>query len=76
MYSMRDFKLVMRRAVPAHQMRRTRAHTVLRSTMLQCFDKLRVISQTQIIVAAKRQVGLVVHDDVRSLRALQRMPLA
>ena len=70
------FELLVYLGVATHQMCRTRTHAISCSTLLQRGDELRMIGQPQVIVAAKRQIGLAVHDNMRRLRALQRAALS
>ena len=69
------FQLVMHRAVAADQMRGARSHPMLLSPLLQRADELGMIGQTQIVVAAKGQIGFPVHRDMRCLGTLQHAPL-
>ncbi len=59
---------MMRREMPAHQMRRARAHAPLRSALLQRVYQLRMVGETEVIVAAECEIGFAFDDDVRRLR--------
>ena len=72
----RNFKLVMRLSVAAHQMRRPSTCAILRGALLHRGDETRVIGQTEVIVAAERQILFAVYQDMRRLRALQHASLA
>ena len=70
------FQLLVRRAVPAHQVRSPRSHAILHSALLHGRDEFGMVGKTQVIIAAKRKISLAVDNDVRRLRALQHAPLA
>jgi len=48
---------------------------LLRALLQRC-DQPGVVGQTQVIIAAERQIGFAVHHDVRRLRTLQHAALA
>src|SRR5512146_3139973 len=70
------FELVMRLEMPAHQMRRTGADAPLLRTLLQRAYQLRMLGQTEVVVAAEGKIALAVHDDMRRLRRFQRAAAA
>ena len=70
------FQLVMRFAVPDHQMGRPTTHTPAAHTLDHRLGHGRMVGQPQIIIAAESQQRLAIDADVYILRRGQQRPLA
>ena len=66
----------MRTAMATDQMRCSRTHAILLRTLLQGGNQLRMIGKTEVIIAAKGQVGFAIYCDMYALRRFQHAACA
>ena len=62
--------------VPGDQMRRTAAGAVFIQAAVKCRNHLRVVRETQVVVAAERQVRPAIDVDIDALGTVDDLPLA